>query len=129
MPVGKLYRMYREWSEWSGDYVRQDVEFNSTLDSRGFIKKTPAGRKVWLGLKIGLLAQGFLELSAETQKGANMGYYRTCPYCGAHLDPGELCDCGTGKAADHFNEKAKQWRGRFPIVSTQRIYEAALSML
>ena len=22
-----------------------------------------------------------------------MGYYHTCPYCGAHLDPGERCDC------------------------------------
>lgn len=22
-----------------------------------------------------------------------MGYYRTCPRCGAHLDPGERCDC------------------------------------
>ena len=20
-------------------------------------------------------------------------YYRTCPYCGSHLDPGEPCDC------------------------------------
>lgn len=20
-------------------------------------------------------------------------YYKTCPVCGAHLDPGELCDC------------------------------------
>lgn len=20
-------------------------------------------------------------------------YYRVCPYCGAHLDPGEKCDC------------------------------------
>ncbi len=20
-------------------------------------------------------------------------YYKTCPYCGAHLDPGERCDC------------------------------------
>lgn len=19
--------------------------------------------------------------------------YKTCPYCGAHLDPGEPCDC------------------------------------
>ncbi|WP_251447826.1 hypothetical protein [Vermiculatibacterium agrestimuris] len=27
-------------------------------------------------------------------KGARaMSYYRTCPHCGAHLDPGELCDC------------------------------------
>ena len=22
-----------------------------------------------------------------------MSYYRTCPRCGAHLDPGEICDC------------------------------------
>ena len=22
-----------------------------------------------------------------------MPYYWTCPYCGAHLDPGEKCDC------------------------------------
>ena len=20
-------------------------------------------------------------------------YYRVCPFCGAHLDPGERCDC------------------------------------
>ena len=20
-------------------------------------------------------------------------YYWTCPYCGANLDPGEICDC------------------------------------
>lgn len=24
-------------------------------------------------------------------------YYRTCPDCGANLDPGEQCDCQTGK--------------------------------
>lgn len=22
-----------------------------------------------------------------------MGYFKTCPNCGAHLDPGENCDC------------------------------------
>ena len=22
-----------------------------------------------------------------------MSYYKTCPYCGAHLDHGESCDC------------------------------------
>lgn len=22
-----------------------------------------------------------------------MTYYRVCPCCGAHLDPGEVCDC------------------------------------
>lgn len=30
-----------------------------------------------------------------------MPYYRTCPYCGANLDPGEHCDCqGEIHAAD-----------------------------
>ena len=24
-------------------------------------------------------------------------YYRECPRCGAHLDPGEVCDCGGQK--------------------------------
>ena len=24
-----------------------------------------------------------------------MAQYKTCPYCGAHLDPGERCDCKT----------------------------------
>ena len=22
-----------------------------------------------------------------------MNYYKVCPHCGAHLDPGEPCDC------------------------------------
>ena len=22
-----------------------------------------------------------------------MSYFRSCPYCGANLDPGERCDC------------------------------------
>lgn len=25
-----------------------------------------------------------------------MSYYTTCPRCGAHLDPGETCDCLQG---------------------------------
>lgn len=28
-----------------------------------------------------------------------MSYYRTCPYCGASLDPGERCDCQDKKEA------------------------------
>ena len=22
-----------------------------------------------------------------------MSYFKVCPHCGAHLDPGEVCDC------------------------------------
>lgn len=32
-----------------------------------------------------------------------MSYYKTCPYCGAHLDPGEVCDCTKKTAADAAN--------------------------
>ena len=27
-----------------------------------------------------------------------MAYYKTCPRCGAYLDPGEQCDCSEAKA-------------------------------
>lgn len=30
-----------------------------------------------------------------------MPYYKTCPYCGDNLDPGERCDCrDKGKEAE-----------------------------
>lgn len=32
-----------------------------------------------------------------------MAYYRVCPYCGAALDPGELCDCDKKTAPDAAN--------------------------
>lgn len=27
-------------------------------------------------------------------------YFHTCPICGAHLDPSELCDCEKGGAQE-----------------------------
>lgn len=29
-----------------------------------------------------------------------MAMYRTCPLCGANLDPGELCDCQDGEESE-----------------------------
>lgn len=29
-----------------------------------------------------------------------MPYYWTCPNCGAHLDPGEKCDCNNNDKED-----------------------------
>lgn len=29
-----------------------------------------------------------------------MSYYRECPYCHAHLDPGEACDCRAEEPPD-----------------------------
>lgn len=28
-------------------------------------------------------------------------YFTTCPYCGAHLDPGERCDCPRASPGGH----------------------------
>ena len=32
-----------------------------------------------------------------------MSYYHTCPHCGAHLDPGESCDCQENPPAGAAN--------------------------
>ena len=34
-----------------------------------------------------------LQISVDLGKGGKMPYYKTCPRCGAALDPGEICDC------------------------------------
>lgn len=31
-------------------------------------------------------------------------YYTTCPYCGAHLDPGERCDCPRASPGGYQSE-------------------------
>ena len=33
-----------------------------------------------------------------------MAYYRTCPYCNSHLDPGERCDCQEEGGGNRKNE-------------------------
>ncbi|WPB40205.1 hypothetical protein DEGADCKI_01524 [[Clostridium] scindens] len=30
---------------------------------------------------------------SKKRRNCKMEQYRTCPRCGAHLDPGEQCDC------------------------------------
>lgn len=32
-----------------------------------------------------------------------MAYYKTCPECGAALDPGEICDCKEKAVLDAAN--------------------------
>lgn len=36
-----------------------------------------------------------------------MGFFRTCPLCGAHLDPGEVCDCKKNTAPVLAHEDGK----------------------
>ena len=35
-----------------------------------------------------------------------MSYYKICPHCGTHLDPGERCDQGAANALDGKVEHA-----------------------
>lgn len=34
-----------------------------------------------------------------------MAYFRTCPYCKANLDPGEVCDCRENAASAKKEQK------------------------
>lgn len=42
-----------------------------------------------------------------------MAYYHECPVCGAHLDPGETCDCEKEEAL--ADREDRQGQG-FPTV-------------
>ena len=43
-----------------------------------------------------------------------MSYFRTCPHCGAALDPGERCDCEeqATKAREEGNANEQSTEGR-----------------
>lgn len=46
-----------------------------------------------------------------------MGYYRTCPDCGANLDPGERCDCQEAQPAFlSIREVATRWNVSYDLV-------------
>lgn len=37
-----------------------------------------------------------------------MAYFRDCPLCGAHLDPGERCDCAKEKPLETSGRRETQ---------------------
>ena len=40
-----------------------------------------------------------------------MSQYRTCPLCGAHLDPGEKCDCRENESAAPGSANTRDRKG------------------
>lgn len=42
--------------------------------------------------------------------GRPMSYYRTCPHCGANLDPGEVCECQISAALLLTEDAADFWK-------------------
>lgn len=49
-----------------------------------------------------------------------MSYYRTCPYCGANLDPGERCDCRREQEANCHALANLQQKGLPGVTSTEQ---------
>lgn len=41
-------------------------------------------------------------------------YYRTCPKCGAHLDPGEVCDCMKKKSRSRRYQHRERQTIKYP---------------
>ena len=52
-----------------------------------------------------------------------MSYYRTCPYCGSHLDPCERCDCKENAAPGATNTKDGKVEQIATAVSTSIVNE------
>lgn len=52
-----------------------------------------------------------------------MSYFKTCPNCGANLDPGEICDCG---AAQTNNQRFNQLLNR--CAHPRAMYNALLAL-
>lgn len=49
-------------------------------------------------------------------------YFKKCPLCGAHLDPGELCDCReTEKEAAPLPRERPHANGHKPSLSACRL--------
>lgn len=49
-----------------------------------------------------------------------MSCYRTCPRCGANLDPGEVCDCRTGAALLLTEGAAERWENEKTAASSTK---------
>lgn len=48
--------------------------------------------------------------------------FKVCPYCGAHLDPGEKCDCqGTKKEAALLQQKRPQIKVHTASLADRRL--------
>ena len=50
-----------------------------------------------------------------------MAYYKTCPDCGAALDPGEICDCREKAAPELEPLEAAQVNDFTDIIAIQKI--------
>lgn len=55
--AAELYREYRSWAEETGDFVRRLNDFAAAMETAGFQKIRPNGKKSWIGLRLDLEAK------------------------------------------------------------------------
>lgn len=48
-------------------------------------------------------------------------YYKICPNCGTHLDPGEKCDCSRGDIGDTVKKECVDARNTDTLNRANRI--------
>jgi hypothetical protein len=56
-------------------------------------------------------------------EGAQVEYFMTCPWCGAHLDPGEQCDCPEAMEAYQPHKRRMRWLGGYDYQMTEVRHE------
>jgi hypothetical protein len=54
-----------------------------------------------------------------------MPYFKTCPACGSHLDPGEKCDCTKENAPPSANGEASKQLSGTPVNNNTILSRAA----
>lgn len=52
-----------------------------------------------------------------------MAYFETCPWCGAHLDPGERCDCPESMEEYRPRKRRMRWLGGYDYQMTEVRHE------
>lgn len=52
-----LYQEYRDWAESTGDFIRRLNDFDTSMETAGFQKIRPKGKKSWIGLRLDMAAK------------------------------------------------------------------------
>jgi len=52
-----LYEEYKRWAQDAGEYVRRETDFSAAMETAGYQKIRPKGKKTWVGLRLEFVGQ------------------------------------------------------------------------
>lgn len=55
-----------------------------------------------------------------------MAYFKQCPCCGAHLDPGERCDCLGSKVLSAYNNASPEIKAQADAIIDRWLAEEGI---